>query len=218
MKSKTTAVIVTLFLGGLGGHKFYLGETGKGFLYLIFCWTFIPGILAFIDLISLLLMGQERFDLKYNRLLVPVTQASPAQPTIVINNVNNSGLSDANSSVKDRPSNPKQIESSPAVKIPSKDPFEESGDKKYQEYDFEGAIQDYIRSLNVKSNNPEVHFKLACLYSNLEEIDNAFFHLEKAVEKGFYDFKRIKTHDNLAFLRTQSTFDDFVNAGYKLAK
>ena len=37
MKSKTTAVLLAFFLGGLGLHKFYLGKTFQGFLYLIFC-------------------------------------------------------------------------------------------------------------------------------------------------------------------------------------
>ena len=48
-KSNTTAVLLALFLGGLGIHKFYLGETGLGILYLLFCWTYIPSIVAFFE-------------------------------------------------------------------------------------------------------------------------------------------------------------------------
>ncbi|MFH2103571.1 MAG: TM2 domain-containing protein [Chloroflexota bacterium] len=48
-KNPTTAVLFALFLGGLGIHKFYLGQTGMGVLYLIFCWTYIPAIIAFIE-------------------------------------------------------------------------------------------------------------------------------------------------------------------------
>lgn len=48
-KSVTTGVILALFLGGLGIHKFWLGSVGVGILYLIFCWTFIPAIVAIID-------------------------------------------------------------------------------------------------------------------------------------------------------------------------
>lgn len=48
-KSVTTGVILALFLGGLGIHKFWLGSVGMGILYLIFCWTFIPAIVAIID-------------------------------------------------------------------------------------------------------------------------------------------------------------------------
>ena len=48
-KNNTTAVLLALFLGGLGIHKFYLGETGMGILYLLFCWSGIPSIVAFFE-------------------------------------------------------------------------------------------------------------------------------------------------------------------------
>lgn len=48
-KNPTTAVVLALFLGGLGIHKFYLGQTGLGILYLVFCWTYIPGVVGFIE-------------------------------------------------------------------------------------------------------------------------------------------------------------------------
>jgi TM2 domain-containing membrane protein YozV len=48
-KDPTAAVLLALFLGGLGIHKFYLGQAGLGVLYLIFCWTGIPSIVAFIE-------------------------------------------------------------------------------------------------------------------------------------------------------------------------
>ena len=34
MKDKTTAAILAFFLGGFGVHKFYLGESGLGIIYL----------------------------------------------------------------------------------------------------------------------------------------------------------------------------------------
>lgn len=48
-KSPTTAVLLALFLGGLGIHKFYLGKAGMGILYLLFCWTYIPAVIAFFE-------------------------------------------------------------------------------------------------------------------------------------------------------------------------
>jgi len=66
MKSKLTTAILALFLGGIGIHRFYLGQTGKGFFYLLFCWTFIPSVIAVIDFIGFLLMSENKFNMKYN--------------------------------------------------------------------------------------------------------------------------------------------------------
>lgn len=70
MKDKTTAAMLALLLGGLGVHKFYLGRGVQGALYLIFCWTFIPAIVGFIEGILLLLKSKQNFDLDYNPLSV----------------------------------------------------------------------------------------------------------------------------------------------------
>lgn len=49
--NKVAYVLLALFLGGLGIHKFYAGKTGMGILYLVFCWTFIPAIVALVEAI-----------------------------------------------------------------------------------------------------------------------------------------------------------------------
>lgn len=67
MKDKTTAGLIALLLGGIGGHKFYLGDTGTGVMYLIFSWTFIPGIIAFFEAIGFFMMDDQRFNQKYNQ-------------------------------------------------------------------------------------------------------------------------------------------------------
>lgn len=48
-KNPTAGVLLALFLGGLGAHRFYMGQTGLGILYLCFCWTLVPGIAAFVE-------------------------------------------------------------------------------------------------------------------------------------------------------------------------
>lgn len=68
MKSKTITILLAFFLGGIGAHRFYLGQTGLGLLYLVFFWTFIPGLIAIIDIICFLVMSDEEFDQKYNLL------------------------------------------------------------------------------------------------------------------------------------------------------
>lgn len=65
IKNKLVAGILAILLGGLGVHKFYLGQTGKGIVYLLLCWTYIPGILGFIEGIIILCSNDENFQIKY---------------------------------------------------------------------------------------------------------------------------------------------------------
>lgn len=67
-KSRIAAALLAFFLGGIGVHKFYLGQTGFGILYLLFCWTFIPALVALIEFILLLTMSDEKFNQKYGQL------------------------------------------------------------------------------------------------------------------------------------------------------
>ena len=67
MKDKLSAALLALFLGGLGVHRFYLNQPGRGILYLLFCWTFIPAFLGLIDFVGLLIMSEDTFNLKYNQ-------------------------------------------------------------------------------------------------------------------------------------------------------
>jgi len=60
-----TAALLALFLGGIGAHKFYLGRTGIGILYLLFFWTFIPALISFIEGIIFLTMSDSDFVKKY---------------------------------------------------------------------------------------------------------------------------------------------------------
>jgi TM2 domain-containing membrane protein YozV len=66
MKSKSTAGILALLLGGIGIHKFYLNKAGMGILYVVFCWTFIPMIVSIFEGIYYLTMSDENFNIKYN--------------------------------------------------------------------------------------------------------------------------------------------------------
>lgn len=67
IKSKTTAGWFAMLIGGLGGHKFYLGQPGLGLLYILFFWTYIPAIIAFFEAIMFWTMSQEEFDREYNK-------------------------------------------------------------------------------------------------------------------------------------------------------
>jgi len=64
VKSKVTAGVLGILLGGLGIHKFYMGKIGMGILYLVFCWTYIPAIVGFVEGIIYLCSNDENFQLK----------------------------------------------------------------------------------------------------------------------------------------------------------
>lgn len=65
-RSRVTAALLAILLGHFGVHKFYLGKPGMGILYLLFCWTFIPTIVGFIEGIVYLTMSDAAFDAKFN--------------------------------------------------------------------------------------------------------------------------------------------------------
>lgn len=64
-RNKVVAALLALFFGWLGVHKFYLGHPTVGMIYLLFCWTFIPAILAFLEFIAFLMISNEDFNKKY---------------------------------------------------------------------------------------------------------------------------------------------------------
>lgn len=71
MKKRAYAIVysaLSIMLGGIGIQKFYLWQTKRGILHVLFFWTFIPTILCVIDLLKFTFMTEEEFDEKYNKI------------------------------------------------------------------------------------------------------------------------------------------------------
>jgi len=63
--NKTALVLITFFLGGIGGHRFYQKKYLLGSLYMLFCLTGIPGLVAFVEFIIYLTRSEADLQQRY---------------------------------------------------------------------------------------------------------------------------------------------------------
>jgi TM2 domain-containing membrane protein YozV len=52
-KDWLTTLLLALFLGGIGIHRFYVNKIGTGIIMILLCWTGISVIWAIIDIIMI---------------------------------------------------------------------------------------------------------------------------------------------------------------------
>ena len=234
MKDKNVAAIMALFLGGFGIHRFYLGQIGLGIFYCIFFWSPIPWILGLIDSIAFFSMDRDRFDIKYNRQYFKVEKRKRRDRETDFDRSrqrrereiekwerrqrqreryweNKENSREGRSSYKRNTPEYKRPEPRPKT-----NPYKLSGIKKYKDYDYDGAIEDFEKALEVDEKDIATHFNLACAYSLNENVTKSLYHLDKAIEYGFDDFKKIKSHDALAYIRIQKEFEVFESNGFRL--
>ena len=208
MKNKVTAALLAFFLGTIGTHRFYLGQPVLGFAYFIFAILAmaitvaegvpiiaIAGTVAFMDAVLFAVMPKAQFDKQYNKKF-------------------------ARESLQTRKA-PKKTEYVRSERVPQSRQekdfhyLKRKGIEAYRDQYLEDAIAYFNDALDLQPEDPAIHFNLACCHSRLEESIDAFFHLEKAVEYGFDDMKKIHDHKALAYLRTLEDFELFVENGYQ---
>lgn len=64
-RSRVAASALALFGGALGLHRFYLGQW-RGVIYLLFCWTPVPWLVALVECIIFMTTDQRRWNQRYN--------------------------------------------------------------------------------------------------------------------------------------------------------
>jgi len=64
-KSRPLATVLALLLGNFGVHRFYLGDMAWGIGYLVFFWTGIPGLIAWLEAIYFLTRNDAEWAAKY---------------------------------------------------------------------------------------------------------------------------------------------------------
>ncbi|WP_076541599.1 TM2 domain-containing protein [Shewanella sp. UCD-KL21] len=67
IKNQKLAIWFSVLFGGLGLHKFYLGQYLKGSLYLLFSWTLVPMVAGWVDAIRTIKMSPFSFQQRYSR-------------------------------------------------------------------------------------------------------------------------------------------------------
>lgn len=228
MKEKNVAGILALFLGGFGVHRFYLGQTGLGVFYLIFCWFPIMWVVGLIDAIAFFSMDQDKFDKKYNEAIElgryrrdtdfdrrDYRRRERYERAEERRENRNYESRQRYERPKPRP-RPQAKSAKRQEHIRKVNAFKLSGIKKYKDFDYDAAIEDFLEVVKLAPKDIATHFNLACAYSLNEETEQSFYHLDQAVANGFNDFKRIKEHDALAYVRIQEQFDEFEQNGFRL--
>jgi TM2 domain-containing membrane protein YozV len=233
MKNKVTAALLSLFLGVFGVQFFYLGRNGMGIFMLMLAFAMkapqIAVFIGFINFIILLFMRDEDFDAKYNtqkwnnkklqreeerrereyeRQRYEGERAQKQQQQTQRNQEARSRMNPT----------PPQYQPREKPNMGQKEALKQSGLKKYKEFDYYGAIEDFGKSLAIDPRDVAVHWNLCCLYSLCEQKELSFYHLQKSVELGFKDYDKVKTHDALAYLRVQPEFDAFSRNGLKMTE
>lgn len=63
--NKIVLLLLTFFLGFLGIHKFYLARYWQGFIYLLFSWTLIPGLVALVEFVRYAVTDENSLKDRY---------------------------------------------------------------------------------------------------------------------------------------------------------
>lgn len=217
MKDKNVAGILALFLGSFGVHRFYLGQVGLGILYIFLnVFFFFSFFLSLIDAIVFFSQDKDAFDLKYNKNFYKAVRSE--RPDFDRNR-NREQRTERRVERSQQRSQERGRKPEPAPRRrPRQNPYKASGIEKYKDYDYDGAIEDFKKALEIDDRDVATHFNVACAYSLNEEVDHAFYHLDRAVALGFNDFRKIKEHDAFAYLRIQPAFEAFENNKFQLQK
>lgn len=208
-RDRRVAAFLSLFLGGVGVQKFYLGNIFMGVLCAVFSFTIIPFIIGGIDFLRFVLMDDEEFDRRYNGNGFPVHRTKYG--TIVFKKDERVDTGPA------RPFNPPvyptrertfstQKTKQKSVPLSSNSKYNE-GNEFFEKYSIKSALECYQAALKETPDSTEIYFKMACCNALLEQKNAMFENIKMALRWGFKDYNRIRTQDELAYFRIQPEYD-----------
>lgn len=53
-KNSLIAIILAIFLGAFGVHKFYQGKLFWGIIYILFCWSGVPTVWSWVEAVTMI--------------------------------------------------------------------------------------------------------------------------------------------------------------------
>lgn len=77
-KSSTTGVVLCFFLGGIGAHRYYLGDMW-GIAYTVLFWTWIPALIALVECFFMSKRVKTYNDNKMQEVLVKIKSLRPTE-------------------------------------------------------------------------------------------------------------------------------------------
>ena len=202
-KRRITALLLALFLGSFGVHKFYLRRPGEGIFY-IMANLFSRGLIGFniavllgvMDAITLMMMDDRTFDRKYNWRYMKKGYEETSRTPIPRRTT---------SRRTSRPQTKFRRRSNAAKK---------AGLKYLKNYDLQEALESLHEAAQSEPRDGETFFHLASIYSLQEKTVPSLQNLQTALSLG-YGKMEIHTEDKLAYLRIQPAFKRFVDNGYR---
>jgi len=93
--------------------------------------------------------------------------------------------------------------------------FYDSARTDYLGGNFSSAVNNLKVANGLQPNSPLVLIGLAHNYAKMGNCDESMDYIERAVETGYTNFKRIQTHDDFRSLRVTKDFEEFVKNGYR---
>ena len=230
-RKKGTAAFIALFFGMFGVHRFYLGQRKKGMWWFIlsilsivitaqgnieFPPFIIFLILGFLDFILLMAMPRVEFDHKYNGVTGGATTVRKTRRE------RRNERREARRRQPARETRERHMSRSAVApqqkKYNNRNSLIAEGLRLYRQEDYIGAIDVFEQAVQENPDLTAGYFNLACAYSLQRNAAKAYLNLTLAIESGFEDFDRIKSHLALSYLRNQPDFQAYVSNGYQVVE
>jgi len=196
-RNKSLVIFVSFFFGALGFQKFYLGQTNKGILSILFCWTFIPSLIGLIDFIKLASMSEERFNINYNGSYLQIKKTTINTQKSQVNQLS------------------RQKNAHPKSKTQNKQEYK-SSDQSIIDVNTETLDLTIKHSAPKKEDSPEPPYWGHSYVYSYDELDYAtkaqrefYFHFKEKVLS--YEFVDIKGNTNYAFILYFDLLNEYEN-------